>query len=216
MKKSLVLASLLALGTSSFAMEVKPFVGLDLSNAKADYSETLSLTGGTLTYGGTTYNTVGSYTNNDSSSDSSPAFKAGIILDNTHRIYAKYASFDGDYSSKMKLTTFNYDYMFSNFKNDYKITPYVGAFLGQGKIDTYIGSGTGAVYGAGVGAIVPITESIEFDFSFAYMKSNVDVTQSMTGVSGTYGASTLANVSGSDTIELKNATIFSLGFNYKF
>lgn len=216
MKNNLIIASLLALGTSSLAMEIKPFVGIDLSNINANYTETLSLDGGTISYGGNTYNVIGNYSDSDSSNDTSPVLKGGLLIDNTHRVYAKYGTFDGDYSSEITLTTINYDYLFSNFENEYNITPYAGAFLGHTEIDTNIGNDSGFVYGGTIGATIPINKNIEFDFSFAYMKFNVEAKDSVNNISGTYGGYTLANVSGSDTIELDDARMFSIGFNYKF
>lgn len=214
MKKNLLLAGLLLSSSSLFA-EVKPFVGIDFSKADADYSEKYAVTGGSLTGYGVTLNSGDSETFNGNSSDSQPSFKAGVIVDNTHRMYLRYGAYDGDNDSEMKLTTVHYDYLF-DIKNEYKITPYVGAFAGQGKLETLAGNGSGAVYGANVGMIIPITDNLEFDTSFAYLDSNVSAKESISGVTANYDGITLTNFSANSEVELKNASIINFGFNYKF
>lgn len=216
MKKSLILAGLIAASSSMMAMNIEYFGGVDLSKADAKVKDTVNLTGGILTLGSTTYNTVGSESWSYSSDDTAPAFKLGVILDETHRIYLRYGKYDGVESSEMKLTTLNYDYMFSNFKNEYKIVPYVGAFVGHGKLETEIGDGSGNIYGLDAGFVVPITKNIEFDFNLAYMKSNIDATTSWSNVNATEGNITLTNVSGNYDVEVRNATIANFGINFKF
>ena len=216
MKKSLILASLFAATTSMMAMDVEYFTGVDLSRADAKVKDTVSLTGGTLTIGSTSYSTVGSESWSYSSDDTAPAFKLGVILDDTHRIYLKYGKYDGVESSEMKLTTLNYDYMFSNFKNEYKIVPYVGTFVGHGKLETQIGNGSGAIYGVDAGFVVPITKNVEFDFNLAYMKSNIDANTSWSNVNASSGNVSLTNVSGNYEVEVRNATIANFGVNFRF
>ena len=216
MKKSLILAGLIAASSSMMAMNIEYFTGVDLSRADAKVKDTVNLTGGTLTLGSTTYNTVGSESWSYSSDDTAPAFKLGVILDETHRIYLRYGKYDGVESSEMKLTTLNYDYMFSNFKNEYKIVPYVGGFVGHGKLETEIGDGSGNIYGLDAGFVVPITKNIEFDFNLAYMKSNIDATTSWSNVNVSSGNITLTNVSGNYDVEVRNATIANFGINFKF
>ena len=216
MKKSFILASLIAASTSMMATNLEYFGGVDLSRADADVKDTINLTGGTLNLGGTSYNTIGSESMSYSSKDTSPAYKLGIILDETHRIYLKYGKYDGENSSEMKITTLNYDYMFSNLKNELKIVPYIGAFLGHGKLETEVGDGSGNVYGLDAGFVVPITKNIEFDFNLAYMKSNIDTSTNWSNINGSYGDATLTNVSGSYDVEVRNATIANFGINFKF
>ena len=216
MKKSFILASLIMASTSMMATNLEYFGGIDLSRADAHVKDTVNLTGGSVNLGGTSYNTVGSISDSYSSDDTAPAYKLGVILDETHRIYLKYGKYDGENSSEMKLTTLNYDYMFSNLKNELKIVPYVGAFLGHGKLDTEIGNGSGNVYGADAGFIVPITKNVEFDFNLAYMKSNVDTNTTWSNINGTYGNATLTNVSGNYEVEVRNATIANFGINFRF
>ena len=216
MKKSLVLASLITASTSMMAMNIEYFGGVDLSRADANVKDTVNLTGGTLTIGSTSYNTVGSESWSYSSDDTAPAFKLGVILDETHRIYLKYGKYDGVESSEMKLTTLNYDYMFSGLKHDYKIVPYVGTFVGHGKLETQIGNGSGVIYGVDAGFVVPITKNVEFDFNLAYMKSNIDASTSWSNVNATEGNITLTNVSGNYEVEVRNATIANFGINFRF
>lgn len=216
MKKSFILASLIMASTSMMATNLEYFGGIDLSRADANVKDTVNLTGGTLTLSSTSYNTTGSESWTYGSDDTAPAYKLGIILDETHRIYLKYGKYDGENSSEMKITTLNYDYMFSNLKNDLKIVPYVGAFLGHGKLETEVGNGSGNVYGADAGFIVPITKNIEFDFNLAYMKSNIDASTSWSNINGTYGNATLTNVSGNYEVEVRNATIANFGINFRF
>lgn len=216
MKKSFILASLIMASTSMMATSLEYFGGIDLSRVDANVKDTINLTGGTLSVGSTTYNTVGSESWTYDSDDTAPAIKLGIILDETHRIYLKYGKYDGENSSEIKITTLNYDYMFSNLKNDLKIVPYVGTFLGHGKLETEIGNGSGTVYGVDAGFVVPITKNIEFDFNLAYMRTNIDTSTNWSNVNGTDGNITLTNVSGSYEVEVRNATIANFGINFRF
>lgn len=216
MKKSFILASLIMASTSMMATNLEYFGGIDLSRADANVKDTVNLTGGTLTLGSTTYSTTGSDSWTYDSDDTAPAFKLGIILDETHRIYLKYGKYDGENSSEMKITTLNYDYMFSNLRNDLKIVPYVGTFLGHGKLETEIGNGSGTVYGVDAGFVVPITKNVEFDFNLAYMKSNIDASTSWSNINGTDGNAILTNVTGNYEIEVRNATIANFGINFRF
>lgn len=216
MKKSFILASLIMASTSMMATSLEYFGGIDLSRVDANVKDTINLTGGTLSVGSTTYNTVGSESWTYDSDDTAPAIKLGIILDETHRIYLKYGKYDGENSSEIKITTLNYDYMFSNLKNDLKIVPYVGTFLGHGKLETEVGNGSGMVYGVDAGFVVPITKNIEFDFNLAYMRTNIDTSTNWSNVNGTDGNITLTNVSGSYEVEVRNATIANFGINFRF
>lgn len=216
MKKSFILTSLIMASTSMMATSLEYFGGIDLSRVDANVKDTINLTGGTLSVGSTTYNTVGSESWTYDSDDTAPAIKLGIILDETHRIYLKYGKYDGENSSEIKITTLNYDYMFSNLKNDLKIVPYVGTFLGHGKLETEVGNGSGMVYGVDAGFVVPITKNIEFDFNLAYMRTNIDTSTNWSNVNGTDGNITLTNVSGSYEVEVRNATIANFGINFRF
>ena len=216
MKKSFILASLIMASTSMMATSLEYFGGIDLSRVDANVKDTINLTGGTLSVGSTTYNTVGSESWTYDSDDTAPAIKLGIILDETHRIYLKYGKYDGENSSEIKITTLNYDYMFSNLKNDLKIVPYVGTFLGHGKLETEVGNGSGMVYGVDAGFVVPITKNIEFYFNLAYMRTNIDTSTNWSNVNGTDGNITLTNVSGSYEVEVRNATIANFGINFRF
>ena len=213
MKKSLLIAGLLT--ASSLFAETKPFIGIDFTNTDVDYTDTYSITGGSYTYGGTTYNNSGSVSYNGSDSDSQPTFKAGVILDDSHRVYLRYGAFDGENDAEVKITTAHYDYMF-DVKNDYDITPYIGAFAGMGKFETYIGDDTGLVYGANIGMVIPITDNLEFDVSYAYAANDIEVKESVSGLTGTYSGFTFNNFSASAATELKDFSIFNIGFNYKF
>lgn len=213
--KKIVLSTIVA-SSFMFGANVEPFIGLDFSKADADIKDSLTLDSGTIAVGTTTLNAGDSFSQSYSAKDSSPALKVGAIINDNHRVYLRYAKYD-DKGGEVKMTTANYDYLFTNLDNKYKIVPFIGAHLGQGKlsIDNF-GNGTGTVYGLQTGAIVPIKNGFEFEISLGYTKSNVDVSVSTPTINGTYDGVIFNNAVLTGKSEFEDATSINFGINYRF
>ena len=196
-KKSLVMASLLALGTSAIAIDVQPFVGVGIERTTLDYKASASALGYSYSY-------------SDDDSDTALKLKAGAILDKTHRLSVSHAKYS-DNGADVRILLLNYDYL---FPINEKFNLYAGAHAGQAKyeqdVNTAIGKididMSGLVYGLQVGALFDITKNIELEAGLAYSKYNVDDT-----ISGTY-----LGVDYSAKSELEDSTSMFIGINYKF
>lgn len=194
-KKSLAMASLLALGTSAMAIDVQPFVGVGIERTTLDYKASASALG---------------YSYSDDDSDTALKLKAGAILDKTHRLSVSHAKYS-DNGADVRILLLNYDYL---FPINEKFNLYAGAHAGQAKyeqdVNTAIGKididMSGLVYGLQVGALFDITKNIELEAGLAYSKYNVDDT-----ISGTY-----SGVDYSAKSELEDSTSMFIGINYKF
>ena len=199
MKKSLVMASLLALGTSIMAVEVQPFVGIGAEIATLDYKGS-----GSVPLAG--YNE--SYSDDDS--DTGLKLKVGAILDKNHRLSISHAKFSNN-GADVKILLANYDYLFP-INEQFKL--YAGAHAGQAKYEQNIGTDignigidmSGLVYGLQVGTLYDITKNVEFEVGLAYSKFNVDDT-----INGNY-----SGVGYSLKTEMDKATSLYVGINYKF
>lgn len=200
MKKSLAMASLLALGTSAMAVDVQPFVGVGIERTTADYNYKAS--GSALGY---------SYSYSDDASDTTLKLKAGAILDKTHRLSVSHAKYS-DYGADVRILLLNYDYL---FPINEKFNLYAGAHAGQAKYEQYVNPSigkididmSGLVYGLQFGALFDITKNIELEAGLAYSKYNVDDT-----ISGT----TSLGFDYSVKTELEDSTSMFIGINYKF
>ncbi len=196
-KKSLAMASLLALGTSAMAIDVQPFVGVGIERTTLDYKASASALGYSYSY-------------SDDDSDTALKLKAGAILDKTHRLSVSHAKYS-DNGADVRILLLNYDYL---FPINEKFNLYAGAHAGQAKyeqdVNTAIGKididMSGLVYGLQVGALFDITKNIELEAGLAYSKYNVDDT-----ISGTY-----LGVDYSAKSELEDSTSMFIGINYKF
>ena len=196
-KKSLAMASLLALGTSAMAIDVQPFVGVGIERTTLDYKASASALGYSYSY-------------SDDDSDTALKLKAGAILDKTHRLSVSHAKYS-DNGADVRILLLNYDYL---FPINEKFNLYAGAHAGQAKyeqdVNTAIGKididMSGLVYGLQVGALFDITKNIELEAGLAYSKYNVDDT-----ISGTY-----LGVDYSAKSEPEDSTSMFIGINYKF
>ena len=196
-KKSLAMASLLALGTSAMAIDVQPFVGVGIERTTLDYKASASALGYSYSY-------------SDDDSDTALKLKAGAILDKTHRLSVSHAKYS-DNGADVRILLLNYDYL---FPINEKFNLYAGAHAGQAKyeqdVNTDIGKididMSGITYGLQVGALFDITKNIELEAGLAYSKYNVDDT-----ISGTY-----LGVDYSAKSELEDSTSMFIGINYKF
>ena len=194
-KKSLVMASLLALGTSAIAIDVQPYIGA----------------GAGVSFGKTevTVNTPGYVYLGDESERKSSAsliLKGGAILDSSHRLSLSYApSFHSD--ANVHNVMAGYDYLIP-VNNESRV--YVGAHLGstsfKGKKNLDGVDDTGFAYGLQTGYIYDITKNIEFEFGLNYTRHDVEKTYSARN--------------GADWLDVKAELDYSIGtmvgINYKF
>lgn len=197
MKKSLAMASLLALGTSAMALDVQPFVGLgigktwneieqkqDISGPFENSSETLSEKEDSILFG----------------------IKGGVILDNSHRLGLNYNTASYDNATVHNILA-SYDYLIPlNESNRLYVGAHTGylSFVGKDDMDGFDMSGF--AYGAQVGYIHDITKNIEFEIGLNYTKSTADKSDSYT----------LLGHNINDKYELKDSISTLVGINYKF
>jgi len=153
MKKSLMLTSLLALSTSTMAMDVEYFIGAGAE--RGDIDITTSIPSISTEY-----------------KDTALKLKAGVILDKTHRVSLSYVGYSDD-GGDLDLTELNYDYIIP-LKNKFSLL--AGAHLG--KVD-YKEAGfdmDGLVYGVQTGVLYDMTSNIQAELGLAYSQYNVDKT----------------------------------------
>ena len=193
-KKSLAMASLLALGTSAMAIDVQPFVGAGagVSWNKSEATATI----GTV-----------SASESDRNSSASLILKGGAILDGSHRLSLNYApSFHSD--ANVHNVMAGYDYLIPlNDKNKLYVGAHAGvsSFKGKDEISDY--SMSGFAYGAQAGYIYDITKNIEFEFGLNYTKHDLDKTGTMRANNGNPV---------SVKLEMKDSISTFAGINYKF
>jgi opacity protein-like surface antigen len=196
MKKTIVIASLIAVSTSMMAMDLQYFLGAGAERGSLDWKGSVDLP--SLNY---SENISGDM------SDTALKLKAGVILDKTHRIslsHTKYGKSDVDFT----LILANYDYLIP-INNEFRL--YAGVHAGNAKYeekDADLGKFdmTGLAYGGQVGAIYDITKNIEFELGLAYTKYNVDNTFN----------GTISGVNYNAKAELEDSTSIFAGINYKF
>lgn len=189
MKKSLILAGLLAIGTSALAYDVKGYVGAGV---------------GIISNKGTATFTDGVETISDSGRDSSTLgiLKGGVILDNNHRTSLIYAPvFDSYFSAHNFLLA--YDYLIPvNSESRVALGIHAGAITSKGKKEVDFLKYNGLSYGIQAGYIYDITSNVEFEIGAMYTKYNLKDTGTIDGVS--YEA------------KLKDTASAFVGINYKF
>ena len=193
-KKSLAMASLLALGTSAMAIDVQPFVGAGagISWNKSEATATIGAV---------------SASESDRNSSASLILKGGAILDSSHRLSLSYApSFHSD--ANVHNVMAGYDYLIPlNDKNKLYVGAHAGvsSFKGKDEISDY--SMSGFAYGAQAGYIYDITKNIEFEFGLNYTKHDLDKTGTMRANNGNPV---------SVKLEMKDSISTFAGINYKF
>ena len=194
MKKSLAIASLLALATSAMAADVQPFVGAGagISWNKSEATATIGAV---------------SASESDRNSSASLILKGGAILDGSHRLSLNYApSFHSD--ANVHNVMAGYDYLIPlNDKNKLYVGAHAGvsSFKGKDEISDY--SMSGFAYGAQAGYIYDITKNIEFEFGLNYTKHDLDKTGTMRANNGNPV---------SVKLEMKDSISTFAGINYKF
>ncbi|WP_419764596.1 MAG: hypothetical protein ACNI28_12510 [Arcobacter sp.] len=155
MKKTLALSALLALTTSSMAMDVEYFIGAGAERGKLD----TTVSGGNLSIGNK-YN------------DTAFKLKAGAIIDKKHRVSLSrvgYSEKGGDFD----LTNLNYDYIIP-LKNDFSLL--AGVHAGVAEYDEPGYNIDGFDYGLQAGVLYDITSNVQLETNLAYTKFNVEET----------------------------------------
>lgn len=155
MKKSLMLAGLLALSTSVMAMDVEYFIGAGAERGEID--ATASTTGLSI---------------NGEYKDTALKVKAGVILDKTHRVSLSYVGYSED-GGDLNLTELNYDYIIP-LKNKFSLL--AGAHIGNADYNESGFDLDGLVYGVQTGVLYDMTSNIQAEFGLAYSQYNVDKT----------------------------------------
>lgn len=208
--KKIVIAILLFATMQLFALDVKPFVGIDISEFKLDYNRQQIGTEATIV-GNTGIVQQISETASKDYSDTIVGIKTGVIIENTHRIYIYYSDFqvnDEIYDMSVNIASLNYDYL---FKDENNFTPYIGIHLGQNKLEMQNKDDSGLIYGIQLGVLYKIHTNFEFELSGAY--SMLDTKVNLDEHTITEAA---YSFNGSASSELKNITRLSFGFNIKF
>lgn len=191
MKKSLAIASLLALGTSAMALDVQPFVGAGFErgdmNGKYSYSQS------------------NGYSESDSISDdaSDLKLKMGAILEKTHRVSLSHINYGIEGGGDFRIILGNYDYLIPI--ND-KIRVLAGLHLGNANWDEGDFKMSGLAYGAQIGGIYDITKNVEFELGLSFTKYNLDKSSS----------GTFLGIDWNEKVELEDSTSMFIGINYKF
>lgn len=193
MKKSLVLASLVAASTSMMAMDLQYFLGAGATRVDANLDEKGSLSNGVQTI---------SFNDSYDFKDTALTLKAGIILDKEHRISISHTKFSKDDTDARNIIG-SYDYLIP-MNEEFRL--YAGLHAGNTKVEIDEDSASGLVYGAQVGAIYDITKNIEFELGLGYSKYNVDKSYS----------GTISGISYDYKVELEDSTSMFAGINYKF
>lgn len=189
MKKSLILAGLLAIGTSALAYDVKGYVGAGVGANSSKGTATETDAGVTES-------------NSDRESSTLGILKGGVILDNSHRTSLIYApAFYKDANIHNILVA--YDYLIPvNSESRVALGIHAGATTLKGKKEADFVKANGLSYGIQAGYIYDITSNVEFEIGAMYTKHNVKDTGTIDGVSY--------------EVKLKDTTSAFVGINYKF
>lgn len=200
MKKSLVMATLVAASTSMMAMDLQYFLG---AGAGASWNKSES----SIQTPGYVFVNSNSTTDSDRNSSALMILKGGAILDNSHRLSFTYApAFHSDANIHNFIA--GYDYLIP-VNNDSRF--YVGAHVGissfKGKDDISNFDMSGFAYGTQLGYIYDLTKNIEFEIGAMYTKHNLDKTGRILANDGTPISMKL---------EIKDSISTFAGINYKF
>ncbi len=197
MKKNIVVASLLLVGSSVFAAEIGNnwFVGGEFGAQNMKIKSTATILGVT-----------------DSEKDTMKATYEAIKIGKNFEFGRVYGSL-GRQNEKDEFTSYTlglgYDYL---FKNKSEFTPFLGinASYTKGKVDDVTAAAIsldkpkGFNYGVEAGILYAMTKNVELEAGIRYMVSNVDDTFSSTAPAI------------SVKLEGENITQYYIGLNYKF
>jgi opacity protein-like surface antigen len=196
-KKSLAIASLLALGTSAMAVNVQPYVGASLGASWNKVEGKYDISGPFVNESGK---------ESERNSSFLVGIKGGVILDNSHRLGLNYnPAFHSNATVHNILAS--YDYLISvNDSNRFYVGAHAGYASLKGNSDLDGLDMSGFAYGAQVGYIYDITKNVEFEIGLNYTKHNADKSYSYTELGH--------NVN--EKYELKDSISTLVGINYKF
>jgi opacity protein-like surface antigen len=195
MKKILVMTSLFIVTTSMMAVDTKYFIGAGGEYTTLSGSTTFTLPNSTITNEGEEYSKI------------DLKVKAGVILNNAHRISTAYSKKD---DSEISFTTIlaNYDYLIPVPMNNV-FRSYVGMHIGRANLKSESLPQvdiSGLAYGLQTGIIYDITKHIEFELGVSYTRYNFN--ESFNGTE--QGIDFVGNLNVEDSISGYS------GLNYKF
>jgi hypothetical protein len=104
-----------------------------------------------------------------------PAVKLGVMLDDSHRIYATHKVSKGS-GVDLKQSTLNYDYVAETFR---RYRPYFGAHIGrleykeEATTSKSAVDDDGVIYGVQAGELIELSEHIELELGVSFSKSNL-------------------------------------------
>lgn len=207
MKKSILATAIMLSGTLLMASDTKVFIGADVTRAQVDFDYGFH---GTAIVDGLSV-TNGSVSQDDT--DTAYGYKAGMIFDKNHRLYAYYSKLEPeseDLSTKLKIITFNYEYLIDTGYEGLK--PYLGAHIGQSDFEALGYDDQGLMYGVQAGILFDITDNIGLEVGIAYsMMDAQPSTPALTGLEGD-----IALINASLYAELEKMTRAYFGVNLKF
>lgn len=197
MKKTLVVASLLALGTSAMATDVQGFIGAGLGASWDNVESSYNISGAIV---------------NDSNKEKNResgflmSIKGGVIINDTHRLALSYnPSIHSDANVHNILAS--YDYLIPvNADNRFYVGIHAGTSKLKGKDDFSGLSMSGFAYGAQLGYIHDITKNVEFELGAMYTKHNAK--KSYSDVEAGHNIK--------EQFKLKDSISTLVGINYKF
>ena len=185
MNKKIIAASLIAASTSMMAMDLQYFLG-----AGAERTDTNGKVSGS-----------DGFNEKDEFKDTDLLLKAGIILDNVHRVSISHSKYSKGYVDITRVLG-NYDYLIP-INDEFRV--YTGLHAGNAKTEVRSDdegkvSFSGLAYGVQAGGIYDITKNIELELGLSYTKLNVDRAEDATWY----------------RMELEDSTSMFAGLNYKF
>ncbi len=144
MKKNIIVAGVLLASSTVFALDTDYFIGAGFERMKGDVSATAT---STATINGVPLSSTVSTT--ETLKDNGVRLKAGVILNNAHRISLNH-SMHSEEGIDLDLSTVNYDYMIAL---NQKFNFLVGAHLGQAdcKVENSVINMDGLAYGVQTG-----------------------------------------------------------------
>lgn len=166
MKKSLILSGLIITSSYVFALDTQYFMGIGAEKGQLH-----------VKHKGTTHNINEEIEDSSSLSDQTMKIKAGLILNDEHRISLSNSRYGDSEEGKFNLTLLNYDYI---IPNNSALRLYAGFHLGGAQYKEKIDVGTdelkmsGLAYGVQIGTLISITNNIELDLGASITRYDID------------------------------------------
>ncbi len=208
MKKLLPLLALAS--TLTYAIDIQPFVGMDISTSKVGY-ETKRVGTETMSFGGGYYTNDIDDTSLTTYNGNPIGFKIGAIIGRTHRMHINYFNEgveDSEINIDVETASLKYDYLFDIASG---FMPYVGAHIGQNKLQFNGEENTGIMYGVQLGVLYELHKNFDLELSGNYSFATANVK-----INDTVLVTNSSVFNGDAGFELKSLAKISLGFNVKF